>query len=345
MINILELTRKYNAVIVTNGWKDELFERFISLFHPYFEDLVKDRRFVLLPGQYVPDYTDIYDLHGPSSLLYGLKAFIPILKNQYYINNFDFIIYIDEDCFLYDLDTFDELLEEFDSSPADILAPPDGGVVCHRMRCSEIMPNTFLTVYKTKKFKELRDELDYSNVSKYKICPEYVNTEWYKNHLIRANCIRKEVRKFQEGKECLYTHLVETKQLDSFVYKYSLVINEKDVPYVMNEPDEARFEKLTPANYNHIDTEPYYPLFYYLMSKGFVLDYIFISDLYKDENGKVIDTYGGIASELYYKRKPFAVHTWLTRLYIPYGEFLENYNRINSLNEYAKQKKFELELL
>lgn len=345
MINILELTRKYNAIIVTNGWKDELYERFTSLFHPYFEDLIRDRRFVLLPGQYVPNYMDMYDLHGPSTLLYGLKAFIPILKNQYYINNFDFIIYIDEDCFLYDLDTFDSLMEKFDCSEADILAPPDGGVVCHRMRCSEIMPNTFLTVYKTKKFKDLRNELDYSNVSKYKICPEFVKSEWYQNHLRKANALRKEIATFREGKECLYTHLVETKQLDSFVYKYSLVINEKDVPYIMNDPEESRFDKLAPANYGHIDTEPYYSLFYYLMSKGFILDYIFISDLYKDDKGNIIDTYGGIASELYYDGKPFAVHTWLTRLYMPYGEFEENYNRINSLNEYAKQRKFELELL
>lgn len=336
MGKILDFAKQYNICFITNGWKGELGEKCKSFFGSEYEDLVTNRRFEVFFGQYDSNILDDRENYQPITLFYGKEVFCQLLSSKYFLNNFEYLLYIDEDLFIYDWDVLIELIDSFHDSEFSIMAPPDGGVLCHRMRCSEVMPNTFLCCFKCKDFRDIdfkESEIDY-----YKTRPEYQYQDWYKENKKNANILRKEIFNFRKDKENLYTELVLGKQYNSFPYTKKLVINENDKPYVMLNSEESRFNCLSKYNYHHIDTEPYYNLFYYLMSKDLKIYYIFVTDLYKDEYNKVIDDYGGVASELYYGGVPFAVHTWLSRIYINNEKFYDNYERINKIYEYAKIK-------
>ena len=343
-MKIVEFATKYNICFVTNGWRGELGERCLSFFGSELNDLKDRRRFEIFYGQYPSNVLDNKENYQYWKLFYGKEVFVHLLKSSYFMNNFDYIVYFDEDLFLYDWDTFIKAFEDFDlDSDYSVMAPPDGGIVCHRMRCAETMPNTFLCVFKCKKLRNLK--FDEPEMEKYKTQEWFHKTEWYNEHLVRANRLRIEVENSRRGKELLYVELVKNHVLDSFPYEKKLVIHDKDIPYVMLDSEDTRFDGLSKDNYNHIDTEPYYVLFYYLIANGAKIKYLFVTDLYKDEYNNVVDDYGGVASELYFQGKPFAVHTWLSRIYIDCPAFKDNYERINKIYNYAKKKQDGLNLL
>lgn len=340
MGKILEFAEKHNICFVSNGWEDELFLKMASFFGEDFNALKEQNRFEYFIGQFLSSYSDDRENYQSLNLFYGKKLFEHLMTSGYFLKKFKIIIYLDEDCFIYDWDKLFTLIEDFELSKASLLAPLDGGTVCHRMQCNEIMPNTFLFAFKTEDVLSIRDKVASleDSLSKYKTCKKFCDSDWYKYQKVQASIMAEWSRKARAGKENLYAKLVYMHDTSSFPYTKKLVINDKDVPYSVLKPEMTRFNNLSIHNYDTVETEPYYQLFYLLMSSGLKLMYIPITDLYKDKDGSVVDDYGGVCSQLFSNvslDSDFCVHTWISRIYINDAKFRDNYIRINKIYDWA----------
>lgn len=80
---------------------------------------------------------------------YGLNAFIYMVNYMLALNTFDYVIYIDEDCFITDFEQLIEEFKKFKDNGYCLGGPMDGGVFCHRNH-SRYMINTFLSFWNIK---------------------------------------------------------------------------------------------------------------------------------------------------------------------------------------------------
>ena len=80
---------------------------------------------------------------------YGIDAFLLMLNYFLSNKNFDYVIYIDEDCFITDFYSLVNEFMNFTESGCVLAGPQDGGVFCHRNH-SRLMINTFLSFWNIK---------------------------------------------------------------------------------------------------------------------------------------------------------------------------------------------------
>lgn len=84
--------------------------------------------------------------------IFGLQAFqlmiIEALKRSY-----DYIIYIDADCFIWNLENLKRKFEEFVAGDYIIGGVPDGGIFCHR-NTNNFCVNPFLAFFNIRRIKE-----------------------------------------------------------------------------------------------------------------------------------------------------------------------------------------------
>ena len=270
---------------------------------------------------------------------YGLNAFIEMLAYMLSNNNFDYVIYIDEDCFINDFEALIDEFKLFKSSNCCMAGIQDGGVLCHRNH-SKIMVNTFLSFW---------------------------NISLMRNKKITINTIIDYVKeKIKDDK--VYKNFISTiKSTNNELYNFmcsradKMILNIKDFrdflnpenpepPYceiVRNDPNNPIEPHQTPYSFDdeteEKNFEPYYVLEQALIIlTGNPIYYLFSTDLYNEKEIKNGETYdlSGLSSAVYNnienikKHKLIAVHTWYSRAYTKWPTMpiqLSQTKRINTI--------------
>ena len=105
---------------------------------------------------------DPYLLNGKNGF-YGEKLLNNIFFDKKIQDDYDYLVFIDEDCLVYNIDMIDKIILDMENNNYDIVGMPDGGnnIRIHR----DDVPNLFFTIIKTKKMKNLNK----NNFLNYKI--------------------------------------------------------------------------------------------------------------------------------------------------------------------------------
>ena len=85
---------------------------------------------------------------------YGYQMFDSVLTNWWIRLRYDYLIYVDEDCFISDVDELYKLVKYFIENEYDFCGVPDGGVIAHRHH-NPISINTFFTIFNLKSIKQV----------------------------------------------------------------------------------------------------------------------------------------------------------------------------------------------
>lgn len=105
---------------------------------------------------------DQYLLNGKNGF-YGEKLLNNIFFDKKIQDDYDYLVFIDEDCLVYNIDMIDKIILDMENNNYDIVGMPDGG---NNMRTHrDDVPNLFFTIIKTKKMKNLNK----NNFLNYKI--------------------------------------------------------------------------------------------------------------------------------------------------------------------------------
>ena len=276
---------------------------------------------------------------------YGLNAFIEMLAYMLNNNNFDYVIYVDEDCFIND---FEELINEFKlfkTSNCCMAGIQDGGVLCHRNH-SKLMVNTFLSFWNISLIRNkkitINDILDYV---KEKIKDENV----YKTFISTLKNTNNDLYKFMCSRSDKMINAVKE-------YREFLNPEKSEPPYceiVKNDPNNPIEPNQIPYSYDDESAtgnfEPYYILEQALISlTNKPIYYLFSTDLYNENEIKNGETYdlSGLTSAVYNNvekltdHKLICVHTWYSRAYTKWPTLpiqLSQTKRINTIiKKYSK---------
>ena len=247
-----------------------------------------------------------------SSQIYGYNAFISLLDELLYKKSAikrkcDYLVYIDEDCFISDLFDMKGLVEDFILKDRAFGGISDGGVLCHRNHNGYCI-NTFFTIFNIKQLKNIfpktREEFQ-------KVIDEEISKCTWK--LFKSQ-VSNEMWRFIENEKKVNDFFVRTRRDSVEVPKYCEIVR-NDITNPI-EPNQI------PYSSKEDDFEPYYKLFLWIMLHGGKPYYFVGSDIWKDKEGIEIDTLGGICSGLYFNEvseEPFCYHTWFARAYDPNG--------------------------
>jgi len=270
---------------------------------------------------------------------YGLNAFIEMLAYMLNNNNFDYVIYLDEDCFITDFKFLIDEFKKFKTSNCCLAGSQDGGVFCHRNH-SKIMVNTFLSFWNIKMLRQknitidniityIKEKIKETNIYKlFKTNLQIKNNELYNFINSRSDKMIKQITEFREFlnpniKESPYCEIVKDDSTN--------VIEPHQTPYSFDD-DTAT------ANF-----EPYYVLEQALiMLTQTPIYYMFATDLYNETEIKLGETYdlSGLTSAVYTnvenikEHQLIAVHTWYSRAYTKWPRLqmqLDQTKRINSI--------------
>lgn len=272
---------------------------------------------------------------------YGLNAFLIMLNYMLENNNFDYVIYIDEDCFIYDFETLIEEFKNFTNSNCCLAGPQDGGAFCHRNH-SKLLINTFLSFWNIKMIRDkkitINDIIQY--ISKL--------NEQYHDKLYSAFL---EILKMNKD---LYNFMESSskQKIDAITYyRITHFGSTHESPYaevVKDDPQNFVERNQEPYSYKDdeiINFEPYYILeqVLILLTKSPIY-YMFGTDLYDSDYEKknVQFDKSGLTSAIYYgksinefdDRKLIAVHTWFSRAYTKWPKNklqLDHTKRINTI--------------
>lgn len=108
--------------------------------------------------------TSFPELHiDGSNSFYGKKLLDNIFNERNLHKKYDYIVLIDEDCFMLNDNAVDELICYMEQNDVDIVGVPDGLATPVRFHRPDV-PNIFFTIFKTKKM-----TFDPSEVANYKV--------------------------------------------------------------------------------------------------------------------------------------------------------------------------------
>lgn len=130
-----KLHRGYRVAIVTRSMNDSLYNMMKSRIDSKFD-------FIRI--------TDCHGAEGASKYLYKIVA----------LQQYDWVINIDEDFFTYDFDKIISLLEHMIDNNYHSCGMPDGGVCKHRFH-SPIVTNPFFNIFNTKEIRKALDSIEY----------------------------------------------------------------------------------------------------------------------------------------------------------------------------------------
>lgn len=301
---------------VTNSISEFPGSLFLHSLKTYI-DYIPDNSFICIPG---------FKNNKP---YYGLNAFnemiFTLIQNQY--GYFEYAIYIDEDCFIKDIELLIKEFDKFKSGNYCLAGLQDGGMICHRNQ-SKFLVNTFLSFWNIKAIRENYDRYT-NNLNVFSQIPnpyqifvnklkEYKNSELYDiidnaaNNMIQLG---KEYREKNFKQEPPHASIVRNDPTNKY--------EPRQIPYSFK--DNVK-----------INMEPYY-----LIEEAVVfatkmpIYYFFGSDLYTDKETKM-DNSGITTVLLNDKNEPYAYHTWFARYYKPFLNDLiikKHTDRINSIIE------------
>ena len=275
---------------------------------------------------------------------YGLDAFLVMLNYMLSNNNFDYVIYLDEDCFINNFEALINEFKDFIQSGCCLAGAQDGGVFCHRNH-SRFMINTFLSFWNIKLLRDKKIKFD--DIIK------YISTEFKNN----PDTLYKEfiTKLINNEDKALYKYIDnESNKMinDVSIFRETRVdLPNHETPYcktVRNDPNNKIEQHQIPYSYN--DNEPYNFEPYYILEQALVIlsdtpiFYLFGFDLYDSDFIKNKCTFdnSGMTSAIYvrkpenefYDRDIIAVHTWFSRGYTKWPRVeqqLEHTKRINSV--------------
>lgn len=328
----------------------EKIKEFFKLNHIYFASNTRNPRvgslFEKSYNLYSPlidEETDNFILINGSDYNYGYKCFLEMIEYALYGKKYpriDYIVYIDEDCFISDLKSLKNIVEDFISSDRTFAGMPDGGVCCHRNH-NNVAINTFFTIFNIRQIRDLFKGIE---------------QDQFKKHIVPAI----ESYSFERfSKECPYNKMNELFNDTKVCAKHSTFIKNfygepEYCNIVRNDPNNPIEPHQEPYSSKLDNFEPYYKLFFYLMKLGAKPYYIVGADAWKDNEKNVIDNMGGICTALFYNYVPFCYHTWFARCYVPEADiehvktlpnselFLKHTDRINQVYNWVVKHQRKL---
>ena len=278
---------------------------------------------------------------------YGIDAFLLMLNYFLSNKNFDYVIYIDEDCFITDFYSLVNEFMNFTESGCVLAGPQDGGVFCHRNH-SRLMINTFLSFWN---IKLLRDKkITFDNII------GYISNEFKNN----SNTLYKDFMQklIINNDKLLFTYMNEKSMNminDVKTFRESKVdLPNHETPYckiVRDDPNNKIEPHQIPYTWDddvaEINFEPYYIIEQALVIlSDSPIYYLFGTDLYDSDYIKrnvTFDT-SGLTSAIFsykpdnefYDRKMIAVHTWFSRAYTKWPQTEEQLNHTKRINSIIK---------
>ena len=270
---------------------------------------------------------------------YGLNAFIEMLAYMLSNNNFDYVIYIDEDCFINDFEALIDEFKLFKSSNCCMAGIQDGGVLCHRNH-SKIMVNTFLSFWNISLMRNkkitINTIIDYvkEKIKDDKVYKNFISTiKSTNNELYNFMCSRadKMILNIKDFREFLNPENPEPTYCEIVRNDPNNPIEPHQTPYSFDDETEEK------------NFEPYYVLEQALIIlTGNPIYYLFSTDLYNEKEIKNGETYdlSGLSSAVYNnienikEHKLIAVHTWYSRAYTKWPTMpiqLSQTKRINTI--------------
>lgn len=276
---------------------------------------------------------------------YGFKAFLTMLQYMLNNNHFDYVIYIDEDCFINDFESLIEEFKIFCSKDYCLAGVQDGGVICHRNH-SKFLVNTFLSFWNIKLLRE-------KNITFDKIL-SYINDK------VKSDGIFSDFYNKLKFNEHLFSVFEELSTMNiNAVTEYRNNHNSNEPVYCdtvrndVNNPIEPNQIPYTYDDDNAVSNfEPYYIIeqaliiltespIYYMFATDLCNDDYIKSQVNFDISGLTSAVYARIPYDpIFNEHKLIAVHTWFSRAYTKWPSTplqLAHTKRINTIiKEFSK---------
>ena len=157
--------QKMRVGFITNSHCDDLLNMSINLY----KDIAPE----------------IINIDG-SKGLYGYNVFNNILSDERLQKQFDYLIYIDEDCFISNIYELYETIKFLINNDYWFAGMPDGGVISHRFH-NPVSINTFFTFFNLKKIKEIYKINCASNVVFEESLKKFAPLELFKSYIPYPN--------------------------------------------------------------------------------------------------------------------------------------------------------------
>ena len=271
---------------------------------------------------------------------YGLDVFDEITRRSFQDviwKQFDYVVYIDDDCFVTDFPKLMQMLEDFMNSDACFAGPQDGGVFCHRNH-SHIMINTFLSFWNTKMLREL---------TSFDTVFDYIQKIYRDEHpFTKFKAIATDNMKDDDFWTQLELTALETINVMKEWRQNNWPLNANKQawsPYanvVTDDPNNPVEPHQIPYSYKN-ETQNFEP--YYLIEQAWLLGtkrpamYFNATDLYNPNENPAsadIDNSGLTSAVMDANMNIVAVHTWFSRMYSKFPlnqQMLEHTIRINKI--------------
>lgn len=294
-LDIQEYLTENKVCIVTNTVSQLPGSLFFKSLKTYVQ-FIPNNNFMVIPG--------IKD----GKPWYGVNAFIDMV-NTLLNYDFNYIIYIDEDCFIKDFRKLLVEFEKFKDGNYCLGGLQDGGMICHRNQ-SRFLINTFLSFWNLALIKNKKEKFTTILTSFIKAASPYKS-------FIDG------LKSYKEGKLYNIMNDLSLIMLDKG-REYRRIKFEGDEPphaaVVRNDPNNQYEPNQIPYSYKDIVEQNMEP--YYLIEEAFVyatkrpIYYMFGSDFYTNKDTG-IETSGITTVIMNENCKHIAYHTWFARYYKP----------------------------
>lgn len=318
----IEEIKKYiqdNKICVVTNSKCKYGTQFLASIKTYISYL-PIHNFWIIPGDDIGYEQDFYGYYA------FLKMIDELGNNPYY----DYVIYLDDDCFVKNMSLLIDEFDKFKESDCCLAGIPDGGVLCHRNH-SAIFVNTFLSFWNIKLLRE--NLITYKEIITNII--EHANPDlcydFYKNYIQKTNMplyeeLKKRSALFIKNIESIRESVfgdIEVPYCQTVLLDSNNEIEEMQIPYTIDDEANNNFEP------------------YYLLEQVAVLAtkkpiyYIAALDLYDITNETTMDNTGLTSVVINMDTKEHILyHTWFSRKYTKWPKTqmeLDHTKRINTI--------------
>lgn len=269
---------------------------------------------------------------------YGLSVFNELSMralSEPIIEQFDYMVYIDDDCFITDFPTLMKELVRFVEVGIWCMAgPQDGGMIAHRNH-SHILFNTYISFWNFKmlrqkssreKFMKTISQISANPMQSYTVFKKMLQEDMTQVNLMESGA-QNMIHRGRLFRENAFPKNEETGEYETFA-----------AGKVRNDPSNPVEPHQTPYTYKENEQTNYEP--YYLIEETWLIEtrapimYLFHQDLYNrniEDNADPTGVTSGVYDEDGYL---YAVHTWFSRAYTKWPQHklqMEHTRRINNV--------------